>query len=243
MINRIGSSLICTTLLFLASCSKDKDEYKTFVFKTIDLVANTPIDNVKIRFGIEVGCSKLLDSKEVFTNKDGNVTVDLDINQDTIDAYYKLFPVGQQYLNNSIEVIKDGYGINQFFQDTGIVYTLRPIFAENNLITAYMYRQIPFSVDFKNTKTNLSDKFLDVIINCYPKHPLLDSKLPEYKGSFLLDRDPKDFVYQGHLAAISYDIEVIIVQKGEPDIIVYEQIIPITIDQNSPSNNIIQINY
>jgi 5-hydroxyisourate hydrolase-like protein (transthyretin family) len=246
MIKKLVSVLICAISLILVSCTKDDDDYKTFVFKTIDLVTNKPIENVQIRLGMEIGCSKLLDFKEVFTNKDGNAEIDLIVNQDTIDAFYQAFPSGQRYLNNSIEIMKQNYAVNQFNQDTGIAYIFRPVFAENNLITTYMYQTVPFSIDFKNTKTNLSDKFIDVIINCYPRHPLLDSKVPEYKGKFILDFESKDFVFQGQLAAIPYDIQIKIIEKKadiSEDIIVYNQILPLTVDQNNTSNNIIQIDY
>lgn len=241
MNNKIFSLLQCIFLFSLISCSKDEQK-NSYIFKTIDLVTNKPIEKVNIKLAIEIGFSKLLDSKKVSTNKDGHAEIILDANQDTIDAFYKKLPSAQRYLNNAITVEKEGYGISQLKQDTSIAYTFRPILAENKTIITYMYQLIPFTIDFKNSKNSLSNKFVNVIINCYPKHPLLDSKVPEYQGEFLLDTDPKDFLYQSNLAAIDYDIEVIIfdeVDKKE----VFKEKFPLSIDKNNTQNNTIQINY
>jgi hypothetical protein len=241
MANKIFHVLQCIFIFSLIACSKD-DEKNSYIFKTIDLVTNEPLENVKIRLGIEIGCSKLLDSKEVLTTRNGYAEVDLKVNQDTIDAYYQFFPNGQSYLNNSIDIRKEGYGISHLKQDTSMAYTFRPIFAEKKIITTYMYRLVPFKIDFINSKNSLSDKFLNIQINCYPRHVLLDPKVAEYLGKFLLETDPKNFEYQGNLADMAYDIEVIITDPVE-ERDVFKQTFPLNIDAKNILNNTIQIHY
>lgn len=226
----------------IISCSKDDESIRSFPFKVMDFVTNTPIDNVKIKLGMEIGCSKGLDYKEGFTNKKGEINFDLYVNQDSIDAYYLEFPNGQSYLNNALEIEKEGYQVAQLFQDTSIFYQFRPFFQADKVINTYMYKAVPLQIEFKDADKNLAGKHLLIDVKFYPKHPLLDYNTYEGIYKIKLDTEPDEFIYYSSLAAITYDIEIII-KDAIPDVEVYHQKFSMNIDNKNPSLNVIKVDY
>jgi hypothetical protein len=238
---------ISLIILTLCSCSKDNIDCKSYTLKAVDFITNEPIKDVEIGLGLQYGCLKTFDFRKVFTDKNGKAEIDLEINQDSVDVYSQTLPENLRYFNNSFDYLKEGYGCIQLKQDTFIQFQYRPIFAEKKLVTMYMFKNVPITIEYKNNKTNLSDKNLDFRTNFYPKHPLLKPEFPVYGGAFANKTEPKDFVRSGFLAAISYDAEIIITQYGEqeadPKVTVYSKKFPITIDPINVENNKITVEY
>jgi hypothetical protein len=234
-------------ILALCSCSKDNIDCKSYKLKAVDFITNEPIKDVEIGLGLQYGCLKTFDFRKVFTDKNGIAVIDLEINQDSIDVYAQTLPENLRYFNNSFDFQKEGYGCIQFKQDTFIQVQYRPTFAEKKLVTMYMFKGVPINIEFKNNKSNLSDKYLDFKTNYYPKHPLLKPEIPNYGGAFVTNTDPKDFDLSPLLAAITYDVEIIIEQYpeivGDPKIPVYNKIFPLTVDPINVENNKIIVEY
>lgn len=172
----------------------------------------------------------------------GEINFDLKVNQDSIDAYYLAFPNGQSYLNNALEITKEGYNVSQLKQDTAIFYTFRPFFQADKLITTYMYKSVPFKIEFSDVDKNQANRILSMDIKCYPKHPKLDYDTFEGRSTYILEADPRDFTYNTTLAAISYDINII-VKDPVQDIEVLNQTFSVIIDNVNTANNVIKVDY